>query len=94
MHPEDGGPLGLESGDRVRVTTRRGSVETIVDLTDTMQPGHISLPNGLGLKVEDADGTAGPGAAPNELTSGGDADWLAGTPWLKHVPARVELVAS
>jgi formate dehydrogenase len=28
--------------------------------------------------------------APNELTSREDRDFLAGTPWHKHVPARVE----
>ncbi len=33
------------------------------------------------------------GAAPNELTSGDDRDWLAGTPWHKHVPARIEAVS-
>jgi hypothetical protein len=30
--------------------------------------------------------------APNELTSGADRDWLAGTPHHKHVRARVEAV--
>ena len=32
------------------------------------------------------------GVAPNELTAGEDRDWLAGTPWHKHVPARLEAV--
>lgn len=27
---------------------------------------------------------------PNELTSSEDCDWLAGTPWHKYFPARVE----
>ena len=93
MHPLDAERAGVEDGDPVRVTTKRGSVETIVEVTDTMRAGHISLPNGLGLRAEDADGAPGPGAAPNELTSTDDRDWLAGTPWHKHVPARVEAVA-
>jgi formate dehydrogenase len=29
--------------------------------------------------------------APNELTASEDRDWLAGTPWHKHVRARVEV---
>jgi formate dehydrogenase len=33
------------------------------------------------------------GVAPNELTSGDERDWLAGTPWHKHVRARLEAVA-
>jgi formate dehydrogenase len=32
------------------------------------------------------------GVAPNELTASEDRDWLAGTPWHKHVPARLERV--
>jgi hypothetical protein len=33
------------------------------------------------------------GVAPNELTASEDRDWVAGTPWHKHVPARVEAIA-
>ncbi len=68
------------------MVTERGSADAAVEVTDTQQPGHVSLPNGLG--VDHPDGT--PGVAPNELTSLGHRDWLAGTPWHKHVPARLE----
>ena len=30
------------------------------------------------------------GVSPNELTRSEDRDWVAGTPWHKHTPARVE----
>lgn len=79
--------LGVEAGDRVRLTTRRGSTEVAVDPTDAMQPGHISLPNGLGLTVAERTGVA-----PNELTAAEDRDEWAGTPWHKHVPARLEII--
>ena len=49
MSVTDATRLGVAAGDRVRLTTRRGSTEVAVDPTDAMQPGHISLPNGLGL---------------------------------------------
>ena len=55
-----------------------------------MQPGHISLPNGYGLDHPDNPDHGRIGVAPNELTSLGTRDWFAGTPWHKHVPARVE----
>jgi hypothetical protein len=54
-----------------------------------MQPGHVSLPNGLGLDFPDLGTT---GVALNELTAGEDRDWLAGTPWHKYTPARVVAV--
>lgn len=47
----DAANLGVVAGDHVRLTTRRGTTEVAVDPTDTMLPGHISLPNGLGLAV-------------------------------------------
>lgn len=83
----DAARLGLAAGDRVRLTTRRGSTEVAVDPTDAMLPGHVSLPNGLGLSVAGQEST---GVAPNELTAAEDRDEWAGTPWHKHVPARLE----
>ncbi len=32
------------------------------------------------------------GVAPNEFTASEDRDWLAGTPWHKHVRAQIEAV--
>jgi anaerobic selenocysteine-containing dehydrogenase len=91
MNPDDATRLGLSDGGRARVSTKRGSAEVAVEVSDRMQPGHISLPNGLGLDFPGASGeSVSAGVSPNELTSGEDRDWLAGTPWHKHVPARVE----
>ncbi len=86
VSPADAVSLGLADGGRARVTTAAGSAETLVEVTDTMQPGHISLPNGLGL---DHEGVV-TGVPANELTSLEWRDALAATPWHKHVPARVE----
>jgi formate dehydrogenase len=94
INPSDAARLGLADGGRARVTTKRASVEAVVELTDTLQPGHVTLPNGLGVDYPDENGrTATHGVAPNELTASEDRDWLAGTPWHKHVRARVEAVA-
>jgi len=93
IHPDDAAALGLAAEDRVRVTTKRGSAVASIEITDVMLPGHISLPNGLGLQTEHLSApSAGPGIAPNELTSAEDHDWLAGTPHHKHVAARLDKV--
>jgi anaerobic selenocysteine-containing dehydrogenase len=90
---EDATAIGVGDGDRVRVTTAAGSAEASVEVSDAMQPGHVSLPNGFGVDHVDADGrSVVPGVAPNELTSTQWRDAYAGTPWHKHVPARVEPV--
>jgi anaerobic selenocysteine-containing dehydrogenase len=93
MNPADAIDLGVQTGGRVRVITRRSSAETVVELTDTMLPGHVALPNGTGLWYPDREGQEFQhGVAPNELTATEDRDWFAGTPFHKHVPARIERV--
>jgi anaerobic selenocysteine-containing dehydrogenase len=89
----DASRLGLPDGGRARLTTRRGAGEVTVEVDDRMQPGHLALPNGLGLDSPSEDGRpVVTGLAPNELTSSADRDPFAGTPWHKHVPARLEPV--
>ncbi|HEX3546252.1 MAG TPA: molybdopterin-dependent oxidoreductase [Mycobacterium sp.] len=90
---EDAEALGLVGGGRARITTAAGSAEASVEISETMLPGHASLPNGFGLDFIDGDGQAHvPGVAPNALTSSEWRDAYAGTPWHKHVPARIEPV--
>src|SRR3970282_1992526 len=94
VSPADALRLGLAEGGRARVTTKRGSAVAVVEVTDTLPPGHATLPNGLGLGYPDEAGVnVVRGVAPNELTASEDRDWLAGTPWHKHVRARIEPVA-
>ena len=91
LSPLDAARLGISEGGHARVTTKTGSVVAVVELTDTLQAGHASLPNGLGIDyLDDAGQAVVHGVAPNELTCSTDRDWIAGTPWHKHVPARIE----
>ena len=85
---EDANAYGLHDGDRARITTRRGTAVAMVEVSDTLLAGHITLPNGFGLGPGGSSDAVG--VAPNELTSSDDRDWFAGTPHHKHVPARLE----
>jgi anaerobic selenocysteine-containing dehydrogenase len=91
MNPADAAGLGVKSGGRVRVITKRASANAVVEVTDTMMPGHVALPNGTGLWYPDREGQEFQnGVAPNELTMTEHRDWFAGTPLHKHVLARIE----
>jgi formate dehydrogenase len=95
VSPADAARIGLADGDRARLTTARSSVEVVIEVSDAMQPGHISLPNGMGIDEPDASGRlVRVGAAPNELTDARHRDPIAGTPFHKHVPARLEALGS
>jgi len=92
VHPDDAARLGLVDGGAARLTTKRASVVVSIELSESMHPGHLSLPNGMGLDHPSSTGTIVTGIAPNELTASEDRDAIAGTPWHKHVPARLEPV--
>lgn len=84
----DAAEHGLVDGDQAVVTTKRGSVTTTVEISPMMRRGHISLPNGLGVTATPSDAPVG--TSLNELTSSDHRDPIAGTPYHKHVPARLE----
>ncbi len=95
MGPADAARLGVSDGGQVRITTRRGSATAVVEISDTLQPGHVTLPNGLGLVYPDEAGQPVlHGVPPNELTASADRDWLAGTPFHKHVPAQITVLSA
>ena len=90
----DAGALRIADGESARLVTERGEAIVTVEISDMMASGNIALPNGFGLDFPAADGSSrSAGVAPNELTSLGLKDEFAGTPWHKHVPARLEALA-
>ena len=85
--------MRVRCSSEARLSTSRGGLEVMVRLDKRMQPGHVSLPNGLGLSYPDAAGTEQvTGTPPNELTASENRDAFAGTPWHKYVPARLDPV--
>ncbi|MGH3440052.1 MAG: molybdopterin dinucleotide binding domain-containing protein, partial [Sciscionella sp.] len=91
----DARELGIDTGDSVRVVTETGSAETVVEVSDMMQRGHVSLPNGMGVAHPTGDGAESVVGVPlNSLTSGTRRDKFSGSPWHKNVPARIEVLAT
>jgi len=95
ISPPDAERLGLADGDAATLSTPTGSGRVTIEVSTTMQAGHIALPNGLGVDFTAPDGTTTTtGTAPNELTSTNWKDPFAGTPWHKHIPARLDTIPS
>ena len=88
--PADAELLSLENGDTANLRTRTGAAQVVVEVSERMQPGHVSLPNGFGVDTGIASGNPmRTGAATNELTASGHRDFFAGTPWHKFVAANI-----
>lgn len=85
---DDATALGFVDGDAGVLTTRGGTVPVVIEISPMMRAGHISLPNGFGLDVQPNGEITG--VSTNELTTSDHRDPFAGTPYHKHVPARLE----
>jgi anaerobic selenocysteine-containing dehydrogenase len=95
MHPDDLSARSLTEGQRVRVSSRVGTIEVEVAGSAEMMPGVVSLPHGWGharsgVKLAIAGALAG--ASANDLTDDRALDALSGNAALNGVP--VEVVAA
>jgi anaerobic selenocysteine-containing dehydrogenase len=95
VHPNDAAERGLVTGDRARVTTEAGSVEAVVEVSDEIRPGVVSLPHGFG---HDRPGTRSsvassrPGPNTNVLMPGAFIDEPSGNAAVNGVPVEVAAV--
>jgi anaerobic selenocysteine-containing dehydrogenase len=95
VHPTDAQRLGLADGAMARISSRGGSIEARVQLSDDMMQGVVSLPHGWGHSLPGARlslAAQRPGANLNDLL---DEDWrdpLSGNAVLSGI--AVELAAA
>ncbi|GAA1463368.1 molybdopterin-dependent oxidoreductase [Williamsia maris] len=94
MSAQDAAELAVDTGDIVRLTTETGTATTTVEISDMMQPGHVSLPNGMGVSYPGPNGETVIGVPLNTLTTVTRRDKFFGNPWHKTVPVRIEVLDS
>jgi anaerobic selenocysteine-containing dehydrogenase len=93
MHPEDAARLGLASEQKARVSSRVGSIELKVEVSDEIMPGVVSIPHGWGHDrpgIQWEIAAKHPGASINDLTDELALDALSGNAAFSGVPVRVE----
>jgi anaerobic dimethyl sulfoxide reductase subunit A len=67
LHPRDAAARRIEDGDRVKIFNDQGEAHVVVELSQDILPGVVSLPEGIWLDL-DANGVDRAGSA-NMLTS-------------------------
>jgi anaerobic selenocysteine-containing dehydrogenase len=95
LHPDDAAARGLADGQRVRVSSRIGTIELPVEITDEMRPGVVSIPHGFGHGRPGVGWTvaaAHAGASVNDLTDPALVDTLTGNAAFNATPVRIEAV--
>ena len=92
MHPDDAAARSLTDGALARVSTKTGSIELSVEVTDTMMRGVVSIPHGWGhtragsrLRVAESV----PGVSVNDILDPSMIDELSGTSVLTGQPVEV-----
>jgi anaerobic selenocysteine-containing dehydrogenase len=96
VHPDDARRFGLADGGAARVTSRVGSLEIPVEVTDGIMPGVVSIPHGWGHDDPASALTiaaAHAGANANLLTDESAIDPLSGNAVLNGIPVAVAPVA-
>ncbi len=92
VHPDDAARLGLTDGAPARISAEGGGLEAVVEVTDAVRTGVVSLPHGWGHDREGARMTvaaATPGVNVNQLLDGSRLDPLSGTAVLNGFPVDV-----
>jgi len=95
LHPEDAAALGVADGDAVRVSSRVGSLDAPVEVSDEIMPGVVSLPHGWG---HDAPGMAlrvaqqHAGVNVNRLSDDAAMDVVSSNAGFNGVPVRLARV--
>lgn len=90
IHPADAERLQL--GQYARVRSRVGSVEAVVEITEVVGPGVVSLPHGWGHDDPEAVARVAarqPGVNSNALADPVELDPLSGTAVLNGIPVEI-----
>jgi len=94
IHPDDAVELGLADGEQATVRSAAGTLQALVEVTEDIMPGVVSIPHGWG---HDADGvrmtvaSTHAGVNSNVLSDESQVDPLSGNAVLNGIPVEVSL---
>ncbi len=86
INEDDARNLSLADGEKIWVITEASRVEIPVEISDIATQGTVTIPHGFGMHYD--GGIYGVNV--NQLTKNTHRDRLAGTPFHRYVPCRIE----
>ena len=95
IHPTDAEAAGISEGNLVRISSRAGSINVAVEITDSIMAGVISVPHGWGHTregIRQSVAVAHAGQSVNDLTDDQMIDSFSGNAVLNGVPVTIAVV--
>jgi anaerobic selenocysteine-containing dehydrogenase len=92
IHPDHAARLALEDGEIASVTSRAGTVEIPIAVTDAIMPGVVSIPHGWGHRLKGTSmsiASEHAGVNTNILTDEEQVDPLSGNAVLNGIPVTI-----
>ena len=86
IHPTDAEKIGVSDGQMVKIATKAGEEEIVVEVTENARVGQVVMPHGFGMVFQGKKY----GANGNRLAKNTHRDKFAATPLHKYIPCRVE----
>jgi anaerobic selenocysteine-containing dehydrogenase len=93
VNPADAASYGLVTGSNVRLSSHVGTIDVLVEVSDEVMPGVVSLPHGWGHDMPDTRqriANSRPGANANWIIDSGHLDVPSATTILNGVAVKLE----
>ncbi len=97
VHPDDAARLGLRDGEPATISSRTGTLQVPVEVTDAIMPGVVSIPHGWGHDAAGSElriAAERPGANSNVLADELVLDAPSGAAVLNGIPVQLSPVAA
>ena len=94
IHSEDASKLGIKKGQLLTVSSVSGAVNIEAVITDDIQPGVVSMPQGWGHNqkgIKMSVAAAQPGVSINDLTDANRVDVLTGNAAFNGTPVNIKI---
>jgi len=95
VHPEDAKALGIKKGQLLKVSSIAGEIAIEAVITDDIQQGVVSMPQGWGHNQKDTRMSVAatqPGVSINDITDANRVDILTGNAALNGTPVAIKVV--
>ncbi|MDB5394796.1 MAG: nitrate reductase [Rhodospirillales bacterium] len=93
IHPDDAMRLSVKTGDLVEIRSRRAAITGVIEVTNDLRPGVVSMAHGFGKNPGEHEDPRSNGASTGRLISADvDYDPYTGIPRMSAIPVNIRRI--